>query len=344
MKRYTHLFRLLLRCSLASDQHTIRFQVMFWNVENLFDTRHDSLKNDYEFLPDAMRRWHVGRFKKKINDVARVIAAVGQGEMPDIVGLCEVENDYVLKNLTQYSALKEQGYRYVMTDSPDERGIDIALLYQRDRFRLLQHQSIRIIPDHEDRSPTRDILHVSGQLLSKDTLDVILAHFPSRSGGMKETEPYRLAAAKQLRTLVDSLFDSRCCPQILIMGDFNDYPNSKSITDILKTNLPADQLDSKQLYHLLARKAKKANYGSHKYRSEWKLLDHIIVSGNLLDMKSPLHTKEEKADVARLPFLLEEDTQYGGDRPFRTYRGMKYQGGFSDHLPVYVDFDLNVNY
>ena len=211
----------------SSAEERIPFRVMSWNVENLFDTHHDTLKNDNEFLPDAIRHWNYTKYKKKLADMARVITAVGEWNPPALVGLCEVENDSVLRDLTQRSPLKELGYRYVMTSSPDLRGIDVALLYQRDLFKLLSFRSIPI-PSFKHHRPTRDLLHVSGLLLTGDTLDVIVCHLPSRSGGAKESEPYRLHAARILRTEADSLLNIRLHPQLVIMGDFNDYPTNKS--------------------------------------------------------------------------------------------------------------------
>lgn len=320
---------------------------MNWNVENLFDTRHDTLKDDREFLPDALRRWHYGRYKKKLTDIARVITAVGQWDPPALVALCEVENDTVLRDLTRRSPLRKSGYRYVMTQSPDARGIDVALLYQRDRFKLLASRSIRI-PYSKEHRPTRDILHVSGLLLTNDTLDLLIAHLPSRSGGVKESEPYRLRVARTLRTEADSILHARQHPQLIIMGDFNDYPVDKSIRTILDAQAPPlatenttdTLLSSFKLYHLLARRAKSRDFGSYKHQGSWGLLDHIIVSGRLLNSSTDFYTDEEKADVARLPFLLTKDEKYGGEEPYRTYKGMKYQGGISDHLPVFADFEL----
>ena len=320
------------------------FRVMFWNVENLFDTKHDSLKNDHEFLPDAMRHWNSKRFKKKIDDVARVIVAVGNDAPPALVGLCEVENDYVLKSLTQYSPLKEQTYRYVMTESPDERGIDVALLYQRDQFKPIDSRSIRIPQTAEFKRTTRDILHVSGIIATNDTLDIFVVHLPSRSGGVKESEPFRLRVAEILRQQTDSIIASRAHSQVIIMGDFNDYPTSPSIQKVLEAKPISKDTSSEKLYHLLANQVKRnKNLGSYKYRGQWQLLDHLIVSGNLLDISSPFYTKEELSHIAQFPFLLTDDTKYGGQQPFRTYNGMKYQGGYSDHLPVYADFLFNVN-
>lgn len=317
---------------------------MCWNVENLFDTRHDSLKNDYEFLPDALRHWHYGRYKKKLADVAAGIIAVGEWTPPALVGLCEVENDTVLRDLTRYSPLKEVRYRYIITHSPDTRGINVALLYRRELFKLLSHRSIRIGNFHKNSRPTRDILHVSGQLLTGDTLDVFVCHLPSRSGGAKESEPYRMFAAQKLRNNADSIIKVRLHPQVIIMGDFNDYPTNKSVAKVLGATIPPPQPDSLRLYHLLARKAKARDFGSYKYQGEWGLLDHLIVSGALLDTTKRFFTQEEKAGVAHLPFLLTEDTKYGGKQPFRTYLGMKYQGGISDHLPVYVDFEFKESF
>lgn len=341
--------------TLITETH-ISFRVMEWNLENLFDTQHDTLKNDYEFLPDAIRHWNYTRYKKKLVDIARVITAVGEWTPPALVGLCEIENDSVLRDLTQRSPLKELGYRYVITHSPDQRGIDVALLYQRDVFKLISSQSVTIPPFKQNR-PTRDLLYVSGLLLTGDTLDVIVCHFPSRSGGAKESEPYRLQTAQILHTTADSILFNRQHPQLIIMGDFNDYPTNKSIREVLNAQEPpissANTVTSnnsstfskvpispKKLYHLLARKAKSHDFGSYKYHGEWGLLDHLIVSGTLLNKESDFYTSEEKAQIFRVPFLLTKDKKYGDDEPFRTYKGMKYQGGISDHLPIYTDFEL----
>lgn len=323
---------------------TLIFRIASYNVENLFDYQHDSLKNDYEFLPDALRHWNYTKYKKKLDNIARVITAIGGWTPPALVALCEVENDSVMRDLTRYSILREADYRYVMTESPDERGIDVALLYQRNLFKLLSYQSLPVDKPNKNSRPTRDILHVCGMILNRDTLDVFVAHLPSRSGGAKISEPYRVLAAKKLKETVDSISQVRNRAQILILGDFNDYPSNKSIKQILKAEIPPtiqDSIHRNSLYHLLARRTNmKKNFGSYKFQGEWGLLDHIIVSGNLLMEDSPLYTNEANADVLSLPFLLTEDKKYGGKQPFRTYYGMKYQKGYSDHLPVWAEFRL----
>jgi len=295
------------------------FRVMFWNVENFFDIKDEPRKSDEEFLPDAVRRWTSFRYHDKLKKLAKTIVASGDEHVPDLVGLCEVENDSCLYDLTRRSPLREAGYRYVMTDSPDERGIDVALLYQRGSFKLLGKQSIRIPHKQVRRDPTRDILHVLGQVVSGDTVDVFVCHFPSRGGGQAKTEPYRLLAAKVLRHTVDSLMQVRQNPYLIIMGDFNDCPSNKSLRKVL--------CGKDDLVNLMEGMQK----GTYRYRGEWGIFDQFLVSRNMLAQKKDVQ-------ILRHPFLLEKEERYGGDKPFRTYNGMKYVGGYSDHLPIVLDF------
>lgn len=317
---------------------------MSYNVENLFDYQHDTLKNDQEFLPESLRHWNYTKYKKKLDDIARVITVVGGWTPPALVALCEVENERVLKDLTRYSALRESGYRYLLTSSDDERGIDVALLYQRHLFKPIFQQSLHVNKPNKKSKSTRDILHVSGLLLNLDTLDVLVAHFPSRSGGAKLSAPYRENAAQRIKNITDSLFRIRHKAQVIVMGDFNDYPISPSVQNIIQAQEPPlspDSIQSDKLYHLFARRSKLRHHsGSYKYQGVWQWLDHIIVSGTLLLPQASLQTSEKQANVFAPPFLLSEDVKYGGEQPFRTYYGMKYQGGFSDHLPVYAEFQL----
>ena len=304
------------------------FRVLFWNVENLFDCKDDPKKNDNEFLPDATRHWNHFRYRDKLKNLAKGIIASGNEYVPDLVGLCEVENDSCLYELIKYSPLREADYRYVITDSPDQRGIDVALLYQRGSFKLLQQQSIRIPHKQLKRGPTRNILHVTGKVLSGDTLDVFVCHMPSRSGGQAKSEPYRLMTARILKQAVDSVMQVRKNPHILIMGDFNDYPTDKSIKNVLCAD--------GRLQNLM--KGKKE--GTYRYRGEWGILDQFIVSESLLKKRGSIRTSPKEAQILRHDFLLEEDEKYGGDKPFRTYNGMKYLGGFSDHLPISLDLEI----
>ena len=297
------------------------FRILFWNTENLFDCKDDPKKNDNEFLPDATRRWTYFRYRDKLKNLAKGIIASGDEYVPDLVGLCEVENDSCLYDLTRRSPLKEAGYRYVMTDSPDQRGIDVALLYQRGSFKLLQHQSIRIPFKQVKKAPTRDILHVVGKVVSGDTLDVWVVHYPSRRGGKAKSEPYRLLVAEILKHAVDSVMQVRQNPNVVIMGDFNDGPSSPVMKKLCSDG---------RLVNLMQGKKE----GTYRYRGAWEILDQFLVSENV---------RMKNAEVLLHPFLLEEDEKYGGNKPFRTYNGMRYQGGFSDHLPIILDLQFLIH-
>lgn len=328
MKNILLLLFLFLPFSIVSSQETMR--IMFYNTENLFDCKHDSLKNDFDFLPEGKNHWSYYRYRNKLNNISKVITAVGEWQIPALVGLCEVENDSVIYDLTHRSPLKNLSYRSVVTNSPDLRGIDVALLYQRDQFRLLTFKTHRIPLDH----PTRDILHVAGQVLNGDTMDVFVCHFPSRLGGEAQSNNLRITAAKVLKEKVDSVISTRLHPAIVIMGDFNDYPDNESLFRALGAKSPVNT--SSRLVNLMYPMLNDKDRGSHKYQSDWGVLDQIIVNRSLLD-SSRIQVKEAKANIFRSSFLLEEDRTNGGERPFRTYLGPRYVGGYSDHLPVWMD-------
>ena len=267
------------------------FRVMHYNVENLFDCRDDSLKQDEEFLPRAVRAWTWKKYHEKVTKIAKVILAASGEQVPDLVGLCEVENAYCLDGLTKYSPLRDAAYRYVMTDSPDERGIDVALLYQPATFRLIGTECIRVPSGQIGRKPTRDILHVSGRVVSGDTLDVFVCHFPSRSGGARQSAPHRLLAASVLRQAADSVSAVRRNPYLIIMGDFNDYPSSPSVSEALGAKeVPRTDVSSSVLYNLMAGKAG----GTYRYRGEWGMLDQFIVNGTMLSPSSALCTGADR--------------------------------------------------
>jgi endonuclease/exonuclease/phosphatase family metal-dependent hydrolase len=337
-------FYLLLTICLFAFEITVcgeePFRVMFYNVENLFDTEDDPKKNDNEFTPKGFRSWTNKRYYAKLNNLAKVITSVGQWDTPALIGLCEVENDKVLKDLTAYSLLKKMEYRYILNESDDRRGIDVALLYQRKQFKYLHHQAISIhFPDNR-RKKTRDVLHVTGQVITGDTLDVFVCHFPSRRGGALESEPDRIYVASVVREKSDSLMRVRRNANILIMGDFNDEPSDRSISKTLKAKAIPSNPDKKDLYNLFLSIQETGTIGSYKYGRQWNFLDQIIVSGNLLNHNNRFHLLPKSVTIFQAPFLLIEDKSYGGKRPKKTYHGRKYEGGYSDHLPVYVDFSL----
>jgi len=310
---------------------------MFYNVENLFDTLNDTLKQDDEFLPEGFMRWTPYKYWQKQRNITRVITAVGEMYPPALVGLCEVENDSVLFDLTRRSPLRAQDYQYIITDSPDERGIDVALLYQPHQFRLLEASEYEISFRHPERRPTRNILHAAGEVVNGDTIDLFVCHFPSRSEGRLATEPARVDAATLLRRKCDSIFSLRQNAHILIMGDFNDHPEDKSLSRVLGAKRVDDPPERDKLYNLLHGDLKNGERGTYKYRGRWEILDQFIVSGNLMMAGSHIRIKGDSAEIFRAPFLLEEDKRYYGIKPYRTSQGPRYLGGFSDHLPIRMD-------
>lgn len=334
MRKYVSGSILIFLFPLLLAAQTNRFRVMEYNVENLFDCVDDSLKSDEEFLPNSLRRWHYGRYRDKLARISKVIVAVGGEQVPDLVALCEVENERVIKDLTRYSPLKVLGYRYVVTNSPDERGIDVALLYQPGRFRHLSHRSIRI-PQEKGYRPTRDLLHVSGLVQTGDTLDLFVCHFPSRRS--HASNRFRLQVASVLKLEADSLLNCRERPFVIILGDFNDEPDSPALHEVLVAGMPKGDIISRCLYNLSGY----CKPGTYRYQGEWDTLDQFIVSGTFLISDSTLSIPSFHAEIGDFPFLLEEDIKFGGYKPFRTYIGPRYRGGYSDHLPVWVDVFLS---
>ena len=316
------------------------FRVMFYNVENLFDTEKNPKKNDGEFTPDGRLHWTFGRYCNKLNNLAKVITAAGEWDSPAIIGLSEVENERCMTDLAKHSLLKAQDYRYVITHCADTRGINVALMYQRDKFKYLSHKTYKIKFPQNPRKVTRDILHVSGLIQTGDTLDVFVCHFPSRRAGEQESEPDRIFTASVLKSKTDSLMRIRKKANIIILGDLNDEPTDKSILKTLRALPPEKEANPMELYNLFYKYAKQNNAGTYKYGRQWNVLDQIIVSGNLFDRRQNFHVLPETATIFQRDFMMEKDSSNGGKRPFKTYTGMKHTGGYSDHLPVFVDFSF----
>jgi predicted extracellular nuclease len=314
------------------SEPSIRF--MFYNVENLFDTYDDSLTLDNDFLPEGNYHWTKNRFSNKINKIYKVIAAVGGWKPPDVIGLCEIENRYVLEQLTQNTPLLKHNYKIIHKNSPDRRGIDVGLLYNPEKVVPIKTEFIKVHNSKNKNFVTRDILYFKC-LTKKDTLHFFINHWPSRWGGQYQSEPKRILAASILKHKVDSVLNTYKKSKIIIAGDFNDTPEDKSIVETLKATTDIDSPKDTVLYNLSINYCSKHS-GTHKYREEWSCLDQIIVSGNLL-LENGIKTNQQSARMYNQPFLMEEDTRYNGNKPFRTYIGMKYNGGFSDHLPIYLD-------
>ena len=313
------------------------FRVVSYNLENYFDPFNDSLTNDEEFTPEGDRHWTWDKYKDKQNKIYKVLSAIGGWELPEIVGLYEVENEFVLKDLLKSTPLKWRNYEIVHKESPDARGIDVAMLYRSDKFKLIKSEFIKIVFPFDTAKKTRDILYAKGVTKDFDTLNIFVNHWPSRLGGQTESEMNRQAVSKILRNKIDSIFSSNPLSNIIIMGDFNDEPENTSITETLKAGHNYDSLVSGQIYNLAWHMKEKKGMGSLKYQGEWGLIDQIMVSSSLLMKTNSIYTSVDNAKVFKADFLTELDDAFIGNKPFRTFVGFKYHGGFSDHYPIYLD-------
>ena len=301
---------LVLGLLVANVAYSQTFTLATFNCENAFDTIHDEGKNDYEFLPDGIRHWNRSRMFKKLKNIGKVILSIDSLRPADVVCLNEVENDTVLTYLTKNTPLVRMGYEYVMTNSLDERGIDIALVYSPYTFHLIGYETIR--PKIEDK--TRDVLHATGWVSSGDTLDIFAVHLPSKLNG-KRSEQNRIAIVSQIMECIDSLQDVRENLYVAVMGDMNDGPDSKAVRHGFKG-----------LHNLFT-----TNDKSYKYQGNWDCIDQILVNERL-------KKKAMVSGVAERGFMLEPDEKFSGMKPKRTFIGWKYNDGFSDHLPVFAKF------
>lgn len=308
-------------------------RVMFYNVENLFHPGSDSLNPDREFTPSGSRAWTWEKYRAKVNRVARVILACGGWEPPAILGLCEVEGRNVLFDLVKRSPLEKYGYRFVHYESPDPRGIDVALLYRPEKVEVLSQARIGVsIPMGDASYASRDLLHVMLRLLGEDTLHVIVNHWPSRRSGASRSRWKRIRAASALCEYASVNIPPTS--QVLLMGDFNDESADSSMAFLRHCFRP-------ELCSLPLPLPSHEDVGGTLVfdpgtGTQWYCFDHILVSRDLLDSTAPLFT-DSLYHVFSAPWILEEGDVRGGNIPYRTYRGYKYREGFSDHLPVLID-------
>ncbi|HPJ05602.1 MAG TPA: endonuclease [Bacteroidales bacterium] len=324
MKTAITIFLSFLLC--YNDASGQELGVMFYNVENLFDTENDTLKADDEFLPVGERRWTPSRYHRKLASIARAVAAAGEWELPSLVGLCEVENEEVLKDLVYGTVLSAGNYGIVHRDSPDARGIDVALLYRRDHFSVAGVESW--LPESHDGEAvqTRNVLYVKVTRRS-DTLHLVLCHLPSRRGGILAAEGLRGRMISLAGSKVDSVMTaSGGRAALIVMGDFNAPPDEPLMSEFCGEtgliNLSAD----------CASRGK----GSYKYQGTWEMIDQVLVSSSMVDTASVFSVLPGSFGVVDAPFLLAEDVTYPGHKPFPTYGGYRYSGGYSDHLPVVI--------
>lgn len=329
----------------GSPRNNNGIRVMFYNVENLFFPENDSTKRDDDFTTKGLKRWTFYRYQEKLNNIYKVMMAVGGWEPPAVIGFCELEHKKVLEDLINKTPLKKFGYKVVYEESPDRRGIDVGFIYRPSKFKYIDHEAIQVDFPFDESLKTRDVLHVRGQVLGKDTLSVFVNHWPSRWGGQAKSEPKRVYVASLVRQKIDALYQENPRVKVVVMGDMNDYANNKSLIEVLKAKGTLEAVEKGDLYNYMEGLSKNWQLGSHKYQGHWGTLDHIIVSEPLLndERKGFLRASKEGAHIFAARFLLAEDTKYLGLQPFRTYAGPRYIGGFSDHLPIYIDLLFNTD-
>lgn len=313
--------------------------VAFWNVENLFDTIDDLNKDDSEFLPSSKKEWDEEKLEKKMFNLSRVIISMNNGEGPDLMGFAECENEAVFTEMVN-KHLSNFSYNIAYRESPDNRGIDVAFIYNKNKFDL-----VSVIGDTvtlPSNYPTRLILSITLKTKTGEDLYIFVNHWPSRRGGETESEKNRIAAAEVLRTKVDELFKTNPDSKIIIMGDFNDEPNNVSITDHLKANyydcnamIAGNIPPMNELYNLAA-KSKQMGLGSFKFQTYWNLIDQIIISGALLGGQNFDYICDS-FEIYKPYFMVTRSGKYEG-APLPTYGGDRYIGGYSDHFPVIAKF------
>ncbi len=312
------------------DDGKFPVRVMFYNVENLFDTYDDPLTDDDEFLPGGVRRWTYGRYSRKINSIFKTITAAGEWSPPALVAFCEIENRKVLEDLVYRTYLSKYNYCIIHEDSPDPRGIDVCLIYRNDLIQVLDYRYLFPPSFLLSGFTSRSVLYVKCSVLS-DTIHFFVNHWPSRRGGVLNAEDQRRLISEMVRTKADSITcASRGVTRIIIMGDFNATPDDR-VLDIL-TEKHASGASMINLSRRIP-----VSTGTYRYIGTWEMIDQVLVSDILIESKSGLSVEPGKVRVFRPDFLLRSDPKYPGVSPFSTYSGYRYKGGYSDHLPVLID-------
>lgn len=318
-----------------NQEPTNYFRIAFYNVENLFDTIDDPLTNDADFLPGARIPWTAERYDIKLSHLAAVIRALSEKQAIAVMGLCEIENKAVLDELVRSPQIIPYRYQVIHRDSPDERGIDNAMIYDADQFQPLSVRSIPVIFPSDPDDHTRNILYVKGvnRKVKSDTLHIFVNHWPSRSGGQEISEPKRIQAAKTLKAFTDSLFSKSPLSLIVIIGDLNDEPSDKSVTEELKALPPSEKPAGNKLYNIMEPLFLQGK--GTLYYKDWDLFDQIIISGNFWNKEKGLYYSGKEGNIFETDWLLYKSDD-GTSRPNRT-AAKEYYGGYSDHLPVYID-------
>jgi len=324
--------------SLYSQKNVKSFLVVSYNVENLFDTINSPLFDDDEFTPSGAKAWTYDRYTKKLNDLARVILSIPGKELPALIGLSEIENRGVLEDLIKVRGLRKGRYEIVHEDDQDPRGIECALLYRPDLFKYKSHEYVPIADPVDPDYLYRGILHVHGKGPDGSSLHIFVNHWKSRSGGERETQRQRMFSAITLRKQMDLLMSRESDFKVIVMGDFNDEPTNRSLTNGLSALNKRRNIQMGDYYNLFYDLHNMEGKGTYNYQGNWNMLDQVIVSYNLLDQERGLTTGYESGVILKEEWMLYESEKYGESLPSATYGGPEYFGGPSDHLPIYVVF------
>ena len=342
MRIFSKLFALTLLLALTSPslqaQKQVRLTIAFYNLENLFDTI-DGENNDADFLPDGKNQWTPEKYKQKLHNMAYAISQIGGKRGPDILGVCEVENRGVLEDLLKEPELQNAGYEIVHFDSPDKRGIDCALFYRSRYYQFSDARPHPVILKGEEYIKTRDVLEVNGLLLG-EPVSFLIGHWPSRVGGEQVSLKRRLYAAEVMRSVTDSLLSTNANNKVILMGDFNDDPTSPSVVRGLRSKSSVEHLDPTDLFNPMAA-LYSSGRGTLAYRDIWSLFDNLVVTPNLVGgATNQLHLLQDRATgdyghIFNADFLTQKTGHFKG-YPFRTFSSGRFQGGYSDHYPVYL--------
>jgi endonuclease/exonuclease/phosphatase family metal-dependent hydrolase len=310
--------------------------VAFYNLENLFDTVDDPAKEDDDFLPGSYKDWSEYRYLEKLENITRSIVSINQDKLPAIIGVSEIENKTVLTDLVYQSAFKRE-FDFIHYDSQDKRGIDVALIYNRNILTVLSHENIQVLSETDDQYTTRDILYVKGDFSGGDAVHFFVNHWPSRREGTRKSMPRRIAAAQSLYQKLSPLLQSDPLAKVVIMGDFNDLPVSRSIARYLNARSHKN-IKKDELYNLAFIPYSK-KMGTVFAKGRWLMFDQILISQGMMTGDG-IKIKSSRLTVHFDKRLLFYDKKRSMYRPNRSYSGKKYHGGFSDHLPVYVNLDM----
>ena len=305
--------------------------IVSYNVENLFDTIDDPNVIDEEFLPAGKLKWNSERYQTKLDHLVEAIT-MNLAENPIVIGLVEIENKGVLTDLKNHGRLAKTNYGIAHKDSPDARGIDCGLLYDKDCFKLISMENLAVSIDSIPDFKTRDVLYVKGQLQGGKIIHLFVNHWPSRRGGEGESEIRRIQAATVARAKVNAILKADPKANIVLMGDFNDHPDNKSIQDVLKAKEVTDQ--TADLLDLFA-DDHKVGKGTHNYKGEWGVLDHFIISRAIYQGTNGIQLEPNDGIIVYEEKLLFTQKD-GSKKPSTTYGGPNYYGGYSDHLPIQI--------